>query len=149
MLLALIILFWINLLRMQLAISTSALLGVRPLNCAPRLNCEGELWGAICAWLVEVSIFVLYVRCNMAFAKYIYHSTIQYYLACLYCLDYTFGIYIHSRNYVWIYYIYSTWYILPYYNFMHGNNYDWFSYVRNIPKFRIEKEPLHASGCQC
>ena len=91
---------------MQLAISTSALLGVRPLNCASRLNCEGELWGAICAGLVEVSIFVLYVRCNMAFAKYIYHNTMQYYLACLYCLDYTFGIYIHSRNYVWIYYIY-------------------------------------------
>ena len=91
---------------MQLAISTSAFLGVWPLNCAPRLNCEGELWGAICAGRVEVSIFVLYVRCNMAFAKYIYHNTIQYYLACLYCLDYTFGISIYSRNYVWTYYIY-------------------------------------------
>ena len=52
----------------------SALVGARPSNCAPKPNCERELWGAICARLV--SIFVLHAKCNMAFAKYTYHNTI-------------------------------------------------------------------------
>ena len=76
MLLTLIIQLWINLHRMHMAISTSALVGVRPSNCAPKLNCKRELWGDICARLVKVSISVLHVRCNMAFAKYTYHNTI-------------------------------------------------------------------------